>query len=63
MSTHIVFAVPCLRQQGTTSLKGLLSILLIKQWLGTQAFQGRENAIQRDKNIKRLAVWGWIGAE
>lgn len=58
MSTHIVFAVPCLWQGGIHSLQGLPSILLIKQWLCTQPIQGRENATQRDKNIKHLAIWG-----
>lgn len=58
MSTHIVFAVPCLWQGGTHSLQGLPSILLIKQWLCTQPIQGRENATQRDKNIKHSAIWG-----
>ena len=58
MSAHIVFAVPCLWQGGTHSLQGLPSILLIKQWLCTQPIQGRENATQRDKNIKNSAIWG-----
>lgn len=58
MSAHIVFAVPCLWQGGIHSLQGLPSILLIKQWLCTQPIQGRENATQRDKNIKHLAIWG-----
>lgn len=58
MSTHIVFSVPCLWQGGIHSLQGLPSILLIKQWLCTQPIQGRENATQRDKNIKHLAIWG-----
>ncbi len=58
MSAHIVFAVPCLWQWGIHSLQGLPSILLIKQWLCTQPIQGRENATQRDKNIKHLAIWG-----
>lgn len=58
MSTHIVFAVPCLWQGGVHSLQGLPSILLIKQWLCTQPIQGRENATQRDKNIKHWAIWG-----
>lgn len=58
MSAHIVFAVPCLWHRGIHSLQGLPSILLIKQWLCTQPIQGRENATQRDKNIKHLAIWG-----
>lgn len=58
MSAHIVFSVPCLWQGGIHSLQGLPSILLIKQWLCTQPIQGRENATQRDKNIKHSAIWG-----
>lgn len=58
MSAHIVFAVPCLWRWGIHSLQGLPSILLIKQWLCTQPIQGRENATQRDKNIKHSAIWG-----
>lgn len=58
MSAHIVFAVPCLWQGGIHSLQGLPSILLIKQWLCTQPIQSWENATERDKNIKRSAIWG-----
>lgn len=58
MSAHIVFAVPCLWQEGIHSLQDLPSILLIKQWLCTQAVQGTKNATQRDKNIKQSAIWG-----
>lgn len=57
MSEHIVFSVPCLWQRGIHSLQGLPSILLIKQWVCTQPIQGRENATQRDVNIKHLAIW------
>lgn len=58
MSTQIVIAVLCLWQGGIHSLQGSPSILLLKQWLCTQPIQGRENATQRDRNIKRLAIWG-----
>lgn len=58
MSTQIVFAVLCLWRGGIHSLQGLPSILLLKQWLCTQPIQGRENATQRDGNVKHLAIWG-----
>lgn len=43
--------------RGIHSLQGSPSILLIKQWLCTQPIQGKENATQRDKNIKHSAIW------
>lgn len=58
MSTQIVSAVLCLWRGGIHSLQDSPSILLLKQWLCTQPIQGRENATQRDRNIKRLAIWG-----